>query len=109
MAIEFPARAQEARRYNLHHDQLRHAVAQALQVLGWRFSEYPYYQFNVAIGLSLSSWGEHVTINIYQDGTISIYSECIMPLQCFDWGKNKKNVFRFFNQLAAFMPQQAPI
>ena len=108
MAVGLPAKAQEARRFNIHHDQLRNATAQALQALGWRFSESPYHQFNIAIGMSLLSWGEHVVINIYQDGTVSVYSEGAMAFQWLDWGKNRKNIMRFFNQLAAILTPQAP-
>lgn len=108
MAVGFPAKAQEARRFNLHHDQLRNAAIQALQMLGWRFNEYPYYQFNVEIGMSLLSWGEHVVINVYQDGTVNVYSEGAMAFQWLDWGKNKRNILRFFNQLAAILTHPAP-
>jgi hypothetical protein len=101
----------EARRVSqrtAHHDQLRNAAIQALQMLGWRFNEYPYYQFNVEIGMSLLSWGEHVVINIYQDGTVNVYSEGAMAFQWLDWGKNRRNILRFYNQLAAILTPPAP-
>ena len=108
MAFGFPAKARESRKYNLHHDQLRNAAIQALQALRWRFSEYPYYQFNVEIGLSLLSWGEHVVINIFQNGTVSVYSEGAMAFQWLDWGKNRRNILRFFNMLSEVLTPQAP-
>ena len=40
------------------------------------------------------SWGESIkiTLNRETDNLINISSKCAFPLQCVDWGKNKKNV-----------------
>ena len=51
-------------------------------------------------GASMSSWGEKITITItpLQNGTTSlhIHSECGMPTQVIDWGKNKKIVHNIY-------------
>ncbi len=42
-------------------------------------------------GLSLWSWGEDIEIHI-GEGMARIRSSCSFPLQCVDWGKNRRNV-----------------
>ena len=44
--------------------------------------------------LNAWSWGESIkiTLNRNTDNSINISSKCAFPLQCVDWGKNKKNV-----------------
>lgn len=50
---------------------------------------------------SLWSWGENITIEVDEDGTTHIKSECKLPTQIIDWGNNKKNV----NKLLAALDQ----
>ena len=38
------------------------------------------------------SWGEVVTVSFITDEVINIKSQCKLPTQVFDWGKNRKNV-----------------
>ena len=53
--------------------------------------------------VSMSSWGETVTITLSQvsptDVRMDVLSECNMPTQIFDWGKNKKNVGMIFDYM----------
>ncbi|MGB0523904.1 MAG: hypothetical protein ACPGJS_13135 [Flammeovirgaceae bacterium] len=51
-------------------------------------------------GVNMWSWGEEILVSISADGNVSIKSECVFATQIFDWGKNKKNVYRFFENLA---------
>ena len=62
-------------------------------------------QVNFSRGMSVTSWGEKITvtllpINEYQTG-ITVYSECALPTQIIDWGKNKENVTNILNILYA--------
>ncbi len=47
-------------------------------------------------GVTFSSWGEDISIYVTPIGfgmvRIDIHSECSMPTQLVDWGKNKQNV-----------------
>ena len=47
-------------------------------------------------GTTMSSWGEKITITINEISPactrVDIRSECGMPTQVFDWGKNKQNI-----------------
>lgn len=54
-------------------------------------------------GTTFTSWGEKITITLLnlQGGMlqVTVHSECGMPTQVFDWGKNSSNVTAIFNQL----------
>jgi len=101
MSFGFPARHEEAHGYNIHPDYLAPVVGQAIATLGWRAIAYSPYVLEVKFPFSLLSYGEKMTITIYQDGTIHADSRCVFVLQWFDYGKNKKNVTQFFYQVAA--------
>lgn len=72
--------------------------------------------FRVHHGASFSSWGEKVTVTLTpmgQQTKVNIFSECGMPTQIVDYGKNRKVVnylFDFIMRAAygqpAMMPQQ---
>ena len=59
------------------------------------------YRFNH--GISFSSWGEELTITIMpvsnQQVNLDVYSECAMPTQIIDWGKNKEVVDNVINYI----------
>ena len=63
-------------------------------------------------GMSMTSWGEKITISVYalsENSTrVDVHSECGMPTQIFDWGKNKKNVKAIFDYLDQYVPLRAP-
>ena len=52
--------------------------------------------FQVKHGMSFTSWGENITVALSPAGTdqtsVLVRSECALPTQIFDWGKNRKNV-----------------
>ena len=99
MAFGFPARYEESHRFNLHPDYLSPAAAQAVASLGWRVYAGNPYQLSARAPFNLLSYGEDVTITIYQDGTVHAASKLLFGL--FDWGRNKSNVNKFFMQLMA--------
>jgi len=47
---------------------------------------------------NLWSWSEKIHIYV-ADNQIDIVSECAMPTQIMDWGKNKRNVKKFVQNL----------
>ncbi len=68
-------------------------------------------------GVSFTSWGEKITITFVSVDTattlVTIHSECGMPTQVVDWGKNKKvvnNIFDFINKNLGYFsaPQPTP-
>ena len=52
---------------------------------------------------SMSSWGEIINIKIVEEsnhsGKVIFTSICSYSLQIYDWGKNKDNFKKFYNQL----------
>ncbi len=63
--------------------------------------------WHLAPQVSLFSWGEVMMITPLAANVIRVRSECGLPTQCIDWGKNQKNVQKFVGVLVAAM-QQAP-
>jgi hypothetical protein len=60
-------------------------------------------------GFSIRSWGENISIHVDDTGTVQVTSQCLMPTQFVDYGKNKSNVKRFFTGLSARLGEsQAP-
>lgn len=55
----------------------------------------------VSVSANFLSWGELVTVSFITDEVINIKSQCKLPTQVFDWGKNRKNV----NKIADFIDQ----
>lgn len=74
--------------------------------------------FNLSSDINLASWGEKITVTLtsVEGGTcVDVLSECAMPTQIIDWGKNQKNVealFSFLDRNAAVavvnVPSAAP-
>lgn len=95
----FPAKFAESRIFRQREDQLFAAVQSALNNLGWQYQTLPNNEFEAGLSGNLMSWGENLRIEILPNGLVTIESKCVFPLQCFDWGKNKKNVQTFFAEL----------
>jgi hypothetical protein len=49
--------------------------------------------------LNIWSWTEEIVIEVHESGSIYMESRCYIPTQVVDWGKNRKNVERFFDAL----------
>ncbi len=67
--------------------------------------------FRIHHGMSFASYGEKITITLTPQGNsthIHILSECGMPTQLVDYGKNKSNVTLLFQYLEQGMPIGAP-
>ncbi|MCR4594656.1 MAG: hypothetical protein K5761_06340 [Clostridiales bacterium] len=59
-------------------------------------------QVRLGHSISFSSWGEDITITMTAQGNqtfVDIFSECSLPTQIIDYGKNRKNVNVIFNFL----------
>jgi hypothetical protein len=63
-------------------------------------------ELRARVELSLWSWGESITVTIGRDSAI-IRSACQFPLQCIDWGKNRKNVSTLVQGLHQRLPAQS--
>lgn len=85
------------------HDDVHARVQHALASLRWRIKQDDPARIVAAAGVSLWSWGETVSIDVLPDHTLAITSKCVLPTQCLDWGKNRRNV----EQLVAKLQAQA--
>jgi hypothetical protein len=52
-------------------------------------------------GFGLRSWGENIDIRVNDGGGVEVISQCLMPTQFIDYGKNKSNVNRILARLSA--------
>jgi len=104
MAFGFPAYAIDNQNLNAGSATLRSAVRDTLAALGWSYEALGSNTIIARIPMSLFSWGEKLTVSFTEDGEIKVKSEGIFPLQCIDWGKNKRNIKMFFSQLAQTTP-----
>ena len=66
-------------------------------------------------GVTIASWGEKITITLTPMGNMAtqvhIHSECGMPTQIIDWGKNKQivcNVYEYLEANVRRYPAGAP-
>jgi hypothetical protein len=98
MAFGFPAYHTDDFRARLPEHKLRELAYAALSALGWVVEE-DRFEVRAKTSMSFWSWGERVTITTLPDGGLSITSRCALPTQCFDWGKNQKNVMRVLDAL----------
>lgn len=61
--------------------------------------------YRIHHGVSFSSWGEKITITLtaLAENTtqVTIHSECGMPTQVVDWGKNRQVVCNIYEYLTA--------
>jgi hypothetical protein len=66
--------------------------------------------FTGSTGMGLTSWGEDITVWVAvtpQGSAVNIKSECSLPTQLIDWGKNKENINKFATELSRLL--QAPV
>ncbi|PIE89035.1 MAG: hypothetical protein CR997_13245 [Acidobacteria bacterium] len=78
---------------------LRTAVKLTLDSISWPIKKELADTIVASIRFNWRSWGERVTITFLPNNAISVTSKCILPTQCFDWGKNKANVEKFLTVL----------
>ena len=103
MAFGFPAYHTESFSPVDSQADLHAAVKKALGSLSWSVREETTEQILASSSMNLRSWGEKVLIRFLPDHSISVTSQCALPTQCFDWGKNKANVRRFLSELVTAM------
>jgi hypothetical protein len=101
------AKYQQVREFPGTRDQLIQASQEAAQRSGLkvRNADPASGRVEARAGFSFWSYGENVSIQVGDTAsTVDVRSECLWPTQFIDWGKNKRNVTRFFQQLATLLP-----
>ena len=62
------------------------------------------------VRVSLSSWGEKITLTITStpEGTlVNVHSLCLFPFQVMDWGKNRRNTDRLLSGIEDQLAQSS--
>ena len=58
-------------------------------------------------GTTFTSWGEKITITLIPTAemttSVTILSECGMPTQVIDWGKNRQNVCNIYEHIVRML------
>jgi hypothetical protein len=90
MAFGFPAYHEEMASFTSR-DKFVRALEDVLMLRGIIIKSRKPDVIRGKAGLSLWSWGEDIEILI-GEGVARIRSSCSFPLQCVDWGKNRRNV-----------------
>ena len=52
-----------------------------------------------SMGFSFWSYGEGLTVEVFDDGEVAVESACSFPLQLVDWGKNARNCRRLLDAI----------
>ena len=105
MAFGFPAYHEDEVSYKgVKANDLRRCITEALVELTWIADEDDDLWFGNT-GMNLWSYGENIKIERHAGGRVTIRSECKMPTQCIDWGRNKRNVNLFFERLEDYVAE----
>ena len=104
MTFGFAARAEASCRIEGDPEAIAGAVEQTLSRLGWPHRRSGKGAWRANVKLNWLSWGEKVEIGLSAEGILRIRSQCSWPLQCFDWGKNRRNVTQFLEDIQASFP-----
>lgn len=100
MSFGFPAYSTGARRFNLGQRALIEVIGESLSRLGWNFEPPMFNTFIARNRVNMWSWGEKIAVEVSHDGVVTARSECLAPTQCIDWGKNRRNVGEFFDEVS---------
>ena len=93
-AAEMGAKFQATKSFSAGRLDLEKSLLRALGDLRmeWQKDTSDANRFTARISINQNSWGEDIEIRFVSENTLRITSKCILPLQIFDSGKNKKNV-----------------
>lgn len=92
MTFGFPAYYEARIELNISGKELMGFIEPIIGSLSWSIREYSQNHILMSTERSKKSWGEKIRLTILPSGILKIRSECSLPTQCFDWGKNKENV-----------------
>lgn len=101
---QFTAHYKESKAYNKPVDELTELVDNALDdINAKKIMHNSDDRFFIAkLGSSIWSWSETIEIKLKsseQNTIVSFSSQCSLPTQVVDWGKNHRNSKRFFKSL----------
>lgn len=96
MPLQFPARYSTELSSELRDTELLQAVAvKTIRDCSWTVDQMVADKVTASTSFNLRSSGESIEVDVLSPSSLRITSKCAMPTQCFDWGKNRKNVEEF--------------
>ena len=100
MAFGFPAYHEEKIDLGIPQNEIISFLEPIIGSLSWSIIEYTENHMLVMSNPSLLAWEpEKIRITILPSSSIHVRSECAIFTQCFDWGKNKKNVHKLLSAI----------
>jgi hypothetical protein len=78
-----------------------------LDDLGWHINSVEEDRISVRTGSGIWIFGDQMTVDVSQRGTVTVHSRCIWPTQIIDFGRNDQNVERFLERLERRLEQLA--
>lgn len=91
MTFAFPAFHRHRESFRQSDAELLAIVRDTINALGWPMERADANELVAIVRGNLWSWGERVHVRV-ANGTLEIESRCRLVTQCFDWGKNRRNV-----------------
>lgn len=85
---------------------IQYAAAYAGLIYSGPRSDPSGWYWSVTADMNLMTWGSNIKIWLLAPQRIRIRSECVLPTQCIDWGKNREVVERLASFLGASMNAQ---
>ena len=67
------------------------SIEAAMRRVGWNSIQQTTEGVSCAVPLTIWSFGERVLVT-REEGRIVLRSSCVLPTQCMDWGKNRRNI-----------------
>ena len=98
--LSFPATQTAEKQYKCSDVELRQCVRDAIQLLGWQIEFDLNDIIHAKVGINILSWGERITIETAPKAVLRITSRCAFTAQCFDWGKNHRNIVSLFDRVS---------
>jgi len=100
MAFGFPAYHEEKIDLEMPRNEIISFLEPIIGSLSWSISEYTENHMLVRSKDRLWEWEpQKIRITILPSGSILVRSECAIFTQCFDWGKNKRNVHKLLSAI----------
>lgn len=87
MTFAFPAFHEEI----LERDHTSDNIEAAMRRNGWKGIQKTATGIRCAVSFNLWSFGETIEVTCEDRRTV-LRSNCILPTQCMDWGKNRRNI-----------------
>ena len=101
MNINFPAFYESSSQSSFNIDEMKRKLEPLLTKRPWAMQTTTDANILITVGMNWSSWGEVITITPGHDHNYVVRSQCRYPFQCFDWDKNKSNVFDVVHSISS--------